>query len=339
MVYFTLYCFAKVFDLAYSSESTNSQHLINLFEDGYTVKALVQVVKGKTAGKTWVDRISMNEKLCKSIPYDIVRYVYRKIIKAPTNNSDTATLLEELLKYSIMQKLEIQSDIYNRKSSDEVREYIKSLRNMDECCFQSDEIFLTHTNNPIKEKNTSNSQFQSSKEYYKFIEEQINNNAVAELHLASHGGDVWLRPDSPQHRILKAACQKGIPVKIAINSPDAAEEIAKHMRDEDAYKSNFYPGWKKCIEKWKIFTSNYRRYYQSSTDLQFKLITIPILHNYVCCITKNQENSKMKVAFYTYNNPYGEKNFHIYPEYNSSEYDLFQKEFEYLWNWTSNDDE
>ena len=141
MIDFTLYIFAKVFDLAYST-GPSERHLLKLFYDYYSPEAFNRVVIGKTGGAVWINRINVKQETCKSLSGERIKYVYRRIFNKPVYESEEKTLVEELLRHSVGLAQGIQAAVYQKRDTDEVKNFIKSLQNMEEPDYRSDDIFI-----------------------------------------------------------------------------------------------------------------------------------------------------------------------------------------------------
>ena len=183
MIDFTLYIFAKVFDLAYST-GPSERHLLKLFYDYYSPEAFNRVVIGKTAGAVWINRINVKQETCKSLSGERIKYVYRRIFNKPVYESEEKTLVEELLRHSVGFAQGIQAAVYQKRDTDEVKNFIESLKNMEETDYRSDDIFLAQNpkNNIINNYNNNdncNKLFDPDKTLDSLLEEAKKGNESA----------------------------------------------------------------------------------------------------------------------------------------------------------------
>jgi hypothetical protein len=330
MIDFTLYCFAEVFEYNVTdSKNPNARLLSDFFNSNIektSIDALYRVVQGFTSGKNWIKRILVDEELCSELPIDRVHYVYRLLYNKPVNKIEDKVLVTELLKYAVIQAQETQKSVYANRDTEDVKNYIRSLKKMEDVSLRSDDKFLKSA-----EIGKAISNFDNISVFYAELREHLKNDNIKKIQMAFHGGSSWINPRSEKHQILKEICQKGIPIEVAINRVDVAESIAKHMRDYEAYASGFYLGFEKNLQNWKEMLERYKANYINGQKAELRLITIPILRSYICYYTKDKRNSKMKIVFYTYSNPCCDQNPHMFFDFDSKEFALYNNEFNYLW--------
>ena len=96
-----------------------------------------------------------------------------------------------------------------------------------------------------------------------------NHLSVKSIDMAFHAGAAWLRAGT-QKDILDTIIQRNIPVRILVNTPEAAESIAKYMRDENAL---YFP-FVQVIKLWKKYAAEH------SDILQVRCCPIPLLRVY-----------------------------------------------------------
>lgn len=96
-----------------------------------------------------------------------------------------------------------------------------------------------------------------------------NHLSVKSIDMAFHAGAAWLRAGT-QKDILDTIIQRNIPVRILVNTPEAAESIAKYMRDENAL---YFP-FEQVIKLWKKYAAEH------SDILQVRCCPIPLLRVY-----------------------------------------------------------
>lgn len=337
MIDFTLYIFAKVFDLAYST-GPSERHLLKLFYDYYQPEAFNRVVIGKTGGAVWINRINVKQETCKSLSGERIKYVYRRIFNKPVYESEEKTLVEELLRHSVGFAQGIQAAVYQKRDTDEVKNFIESLKNMEEHDYRSDDIFMEtraeaqETNSTrVSERNEIHDGQIDTLQFYNMLKTHLANDNIAEFRIAFHGAAEWVNPNSERFPILTEICEKGIPIQIAINRADAAERIAMHKRDKNAYNAGLYLDFENNTARWKSFLTNYKKCYRGESKPELRLISIPLLHSYVGYVTKNNGPSVIKIVYYTYSNPYYRKNPYMFFLSGSDGYELYRQEFRYLW--------
>lgn len=354
MFQFTLYCFSKTFELPYSGDSSNikeRKHLYNLFATENSASALTKVVSGETSGSNWVYMISINENKCKPIKEEVIKYVYRKIIQKPVNDTSKATLLRELLEHSLILDLDTQRKNYTNRNSPELQQYINSMRNMEETCFQSDEIFLlkNEDNKQQQIKDNLETQIQLEEEVkrlkkylergeeYKiasfetdfFNEYLINGNfQLYGIDLAFHTGTEWLLSED-RIKILVRLKENHIPCRVILNDK-LGESLHKHMRNSN----KTYLSTSDMINRWY----NYKKEY--FTELSIKISPLPLLHNYYHLINKNNpQDSIIRLCYYTYGNHQYIDNYVQTFTPVTPYYHVYTNEFNYLWENSKDIDE
>jgi hypothetical protein len=160
----------------------------------------------------------------------------------------------------------------------------------------------------------------------------FNNNLNEKSHLsvkgvdmAFHAGAAWLRAGTKKD-LLDAIIQRGIPTRILVNTPDAAESIAKYMRDEYAL---YFP-FEQVIKLWKKYASDH------PDVLQVRACPIPLLRVYhnVKFHEDPDKNTydRMHIKYYVYQNMNLENSFEHELSSFSKYYSIYQKEFDFLWD-------
>lgn len=149
--------------------------------------------------------------------------------------------------------------------------------------------------------------------------------SVKGVDMAFHAGAAWLRAGT-QKDILDAIIQRKIPIRILVNTPEAAESIAKYMRDEYAL---YFP-FEQVIKLWGKYASDHAEF------LQVRSCPIPLLRVYHNVkFNDDPEKSthdRMHIKYYVYQNMNLEKSFEHELSSFSKYYGIYQKEFEFLWN-------
>jgi len=138
--------------------------------------------------------------------------------------------------------------------------------------------------------------------------------------LAFHSGCTW-QESIERLDILTDLAEAGIRIRIIVNSPDAAESIGKHMR----HKLKRYTPFSEAIERWKPFAEMYE-------NIAIRISDIPLLRVYYAFSMINQEDSAVRVKYYTYGNAKVDKNFAQNFEPKDACYTLYKSEFEFLWD-------
>ena len=160
-----------------------------------------------------------------------------------------------------------------------------------------------------------------------FFKNNLNDSSrtIKSIDMAFHGGGAWLRTGKNKD-ILNEIIDRKIPTRILINTPKAAESIAKHMRDDDA----IYFSFKELQKRWKKFMKEH------SDVIEVRATSVPLLrvyHNFKF----NEDSSestydRMHIKYYVYKNLNLENSFEHELSTFSKYYDMYKKEFEFLWN-------
>ena len=153
--------------------------------------------------------------------------------------------------------------------------------------------------------------------------------SVKSIDMAFHAGGAWLRAGN-QKDILDEILERKIPTRILINTPEAAESIAKHMRDEDA----IYVTFEQAADRWKRFAEKH------SDVLQVRVSSIPLLRVYHNIkFNEDQVNNtydRMHIKYYIFQNMNLDNSYEHELSSFSKYYKLYQNEFEFLWNSSTN---
>ena len=132
-----------------------------------------------------------------------------------------------------------------------------------------------------------------------------------------------------QKDILDEILERKIPTRILINTPEAAESIAKHMRDEDA----IYVTFEQAADRWKRFAEKH------PDVLQVRVSSIPLLRVYHNIkFNEDQVNNtydRMHIKYYIFQNMNLDNSYEHELSSFSKYYKLYQNEFEFLWNSSS----
>lgn len=141
--------------------------------------------------------------------------------------------------------------------------------------------------------------------------------------MAFHSGAEWWR-DSKKVNLLYELVERGIHLRILLNTPETSEVLAKHMR----HKRKIYVSFEDCIRKWEEFKKEY------PDNVDVRVTDIPILRRYYSFHMKDICMDTVNVKYYTYANDMPEKNCRSIFYCDSEYFGLYRDEFEYLWNHT-----
>ncbi len=142
---------------------------------------------------------------------------------------------------------------------------------------------------------------------------------VKGVDLAFHSGSRW-HESIERLDILEELAEAGIPLRILVNTPEAADSIGKHMR----HKLKKYMPFAEAIEHWKRFDDLYE-------NVEVRVSDIPLFHVYYAFEMEDESESAVRVKYYTYGNAKIEKNFAQNFENTDTHYKLYRSEFSFLW--------
>lgn len=145
------------------------------------------------------------------------------------------------------------------------------------------------------------------------------------IDMAFHGGTPWLMPGEKKE-ILSEILRRQIPVRILINTPEAAQSIAQYMHDDEAV----YVSFEELQEKWAKRASSYPEL------MEVRACPIPLLRVYHNIKFEETEfgniHDRIHVKYYAYQSLNAHKNFEHEISTFSKYYEIYQKEFEFLWS-------
>lgn len=328
MICFTLYCFARIFDISYSGATAK---LTDFFNGVYS-DALTKIVTAQTRSNKYVkniDIISPRAKaLIDSILPERVQYVYKKVIE--NSEKEKSVMVYELLKYALQQDQSVQREIYINRETEEIKNYIYLMKNMRDTEVYSEkqtklsnEKILTDDKVITETVPVIDTSKMTVDNFFSFVENHIAD--IRTLQIGCHVGDMWHDPHSRRYAILRKLCDFKSEIKVIINSQTAVEDIFKHMRDENAYKIGMYHPLDKVTYIWNELA-------KTNINMQVKKCSYPLLHNYICCEFQGNINSIMRVGLYTYGDSISDNKPHFNISSNDGQYELLKSEFEYLWN-------
>lgn len=154
-----------------------------------------------------------------------------------------------------------------------------------------------------------------------FIDALHSKESITRIDIAAHSGAIWFQNDS-YIEILEMIEREKIPVRLLINTADAAESIAKHMRN----KKRKYFSFDKCIEEWKKYV---REDYE---NIELRVSDIPLLRRYYSIHMSDGSLDTVNVRYYTYGNYKMDANYqNIFTPF-SDYFTLYREEFTYLWD-------
>lgn len=141
---------------------------------------------------------------------------------------------------------------------------------------------------------------------------------VSGIDMYFRGGSEW-HLNSAVVELLLHLLEKRIKLRVIINEKDTVEETAKHMR----HNLRKYYGYDKNVSNWVELSKKY------SELVSVHLAEVPLMRRYYNVY--GEQKGKMKISYYTYGNPYPEKDcLSIFDSSNLS-YKLYSEEFDYLW--------
>lgn len=329
---FTLYCFAKVFNLSYSGKTAK---LLSLFDTYTSPDALTKVVIGHTDSSSYVERISIDspeaKKVMKSLRADRVEFVYRLVTGTDPENQNKENLVRTLLEYALLLDKDKQKYIYDQKNTDEVRNYIDQIKNMtipvEHTEKHTDTNSIQQPQHVMEQTESSLSEFETAKQntnlFFDYLDRHANE--IASLLIASHAGSDWLQPTGLRYRLIKKLSDLNVEVRVILNSSSATEVIRQHLRDTEADQMGMYRPIADILHAWNVLSS-------SKKQIHVKISDCPLFHNVVCCTFHGNGKGLMRIGMYTYGIPLEESHPRLFIDNEDAHFPVLQKEFEYLWN-------
>ena len=329
MIPFTLFCFAKVFNLSYSG---GSSWLIHFFDqDRFSSESLSKVVYGITDGHKYAARIDMNNQYAvqtlRSVSADRLKYTYLRIMKENPDGKSKEELFSSLLEHALLRDKKTQADVFSKKDSIEVRTFIAELRDMtpvsdtalicSETEISHDENTASVSSDPIDSGQVKDADF------LRFIEEHIDE--VSSFLICCHISANWLKPSSPRFHLLRSLCERNVRVRVIINTSEAISEIYPHMVDREAFELKMYQTPDQVTETWKTFSA-------SRPSMTVRRLSIPLLHTLTVCEFHSGLQPIMRTTLYAYGNPLLEDHPHLVFSKGDAYFDVLRNEFEYLWD-------
>lgn len=141
---------------------------------------------------------------------------------------------------------------------------------------------------------------------------------VSEIDMYFRGGSEWYL-NSKVVELLSYLLEKEIKLRVIINEKETVEETAKHMR----HNLRKYYGYDNNVSNWKEIQKKYAR------QISVRLAEVPLMRRYYN--VRGEHKGRMKVSYYTYGNPYPERDHQNIMVSSDKSYKLYAEEFDYLW--------
>lgn len=162
-------------------------------------------------------------------------------------------------------------------------------------------------------------------EFFRHNLESKTDLTAARVDVAFHGGAPWLMPGE-KNDLLINSLKKGIPWRVMINTIEAAENIGKHMRDDNA----LYVSFPEVHKHWKKLQLRY------PDILEVRACPIPLIHVHHSVHFVNETNeqkySEQHIKYYAYNNTRLDNAFEHRVSSYSKYYTVYSEEYEFLWS-------
>ena len=152
-----------------------------------------------------------------------------------------------------------------------------------------------------------------------FAEETKDSDNIVFVDMAFHSGSAWRR-DTVMVDILSDLVQKGVSLRVIINSAAAAELVCSHMRQP----LKKYAGFDQCIAEWMEIAAAYPQ------AVQVRIADVPLLHR-TYLVRKKDGSGGVNVKYYTYGNFKPNNDFRRSFDAQDPEYRIYAEEFDYLW--------
>lgn len=173
----------------------------------------------------------------------------------------------------------------------------------------------------IAERIRGSSHFGNQSDLDTFFRNRMSNmDDIKSVDLAFHAGSTW-HESIDRLDILQDLADAGVPMRVLVNSPEAAETLGVHMR----HKLKKYMPFSEAVERWQSFAAMY-------SNVEVRVSEMPLLRIYYAFTMNNDEESAVRVKYYTYGNARIDKNFSQNFEPRDSCYRLYKSEFEFLWD-------
>lgn len=143
---------------------------------------------------------------------------------------------------------------------------------------------------------------------------------ISSIDMAFHGGSLWLY-DGRKNAILKKAIERGVRIRIIINTSLQVDTIASHMRQPGL----LYTGFDKNASDWSHFMAEH------SDIVEVRIAQIPLLRR-TYIIKGEGGKGWANVTYYSYGNFETSKDQRICFNSSNSAYRVYLNEFIYIWD-------
>ena len=139
------------------------------------------------------------------------------------------------------------------------------------------------------------------------------------LDIALHAGAAWHSSDNAR-KIITDIADLGIPIRVLINTPQAAWAVAQHMRRRKRYVS-----FDDAIGDWEDFASEH-------PNVQVRVCDIPLLRAYYGFFTEPGSQDLIWLKHYIYGSfKIAKDDVQVFSD-TSEHFSLYREEFDFLWN-------
>lgn len=145
-------------------------------------------------------------------------------------------------------------------------------------------------------------------------------NNITQLDMAFHAGTAWFQEPKKLELLIDSLVSHN--VRVLINTPEVAEGVAQHMRMRRLKYIPFAEGvkfWKELID-------------DGFSSLSVRLVDIPLMRRYYSFHMIDKSQDSVNVKHYTYGNSNIEKNYQSILTPQSNYFQLYRREFDFLWN-------
>lgn len=157
-------------------------------------------------------------------------------------------------------------------------------------------------------------------EFFKNAFDRMKN--VVSVDMAFHAGAEW-RQSSEKINWLSYMIENNIKLRILANTEEVVGKITESMTQP----LKRYTGYEECLKDW----TNLEKAYPDIISVHVS--DVPLLHRIYSIHGKN--DGIINIKYYTYRNCIPEDDFRMSFGYGTKEYDLYNREFEYLWEHSS----
>lgn len=147
--------------------------------------------------------------------------------------------------------------------------------------------------------------------------------SIQDVCMAFHAGRHWL--DNKEYGdVLKQIIEKADAVRVLVNTTEVVGTITENMKDPNVW----YRSCEDCLSYWQEMSNKY-------SNLSVRIAYLPLLHQMYILNgkTKDKETGLAHIRYYTYANTDSKKDARCVFKLGTSEFEVYQAEFEYLWNY------